>query len=378
MRIVLVSGSWPPDRCGVGDYSDRLAAELAPRGVDLVRFGSPRALRTQDIRRAAHDIRAQRPDIVHIQYPTAGYGRSLCPSLLPAMLDCPVLVTLHEYSIFGRYRWPWFAGYAYGSKAVIFTTEAERALFVRRMPAMRARTEVIPIGSNIPEGPDLPRDPRSVCYFGLLIPRKGIETFLALARKLAGSTPAIRFAIIGSFPASSAAYAERVLREARELGVQCLVGLTAEEVARQLKSISYAYLPFPDQVTERRGSLLAALTNGMTVLAPHGPLTPPWLKAVVADADSADAAAERLREMMNGNLNGKPTGALSDRFAWSNIAAEHVSLYDSVLHHRRRCQSPGSPCGHDHSSDTEPAAIRVRHGPPGLETIISRFRTARR
>lgn len=108
-RVLMVSGSWPPQVCGVGDYTERLCRELEQGGVDVVRFaddGLARPYSPNAVRRADEaDC-----DVVHVQYPTAGYGRSLTPSALPAGIRSkPVVVTLHEYSVFRWYRRAWFS-----------------------------------------------------------------------------------------------------------------------------------------------------------------------------------------------------------------------------------------------------------------------------
>lgn len=110
--VVMVSGSWPPEACGVGDYTERLCRALEESGISVNRFHDPRL--SQLYARGTIDRVANVAcDLVHIQYPTAGYGRSCIPAALPsAVRDKPVIVTLHEYSIFRWYRRPWFSPYA--------------------------------------------------------------------------------------------------------------------------------------------------------------------------------------------------------------------------------------------------------------------------
>ena len=90
MRIMIVSGSVPPEPCGVGDHAARLAQELSERdGVEVAILTSewikpepqgkvaffPVVKRGPGGLRAAFASLAEwKPDIVHIQWPTQGYA----------------------------------------------------------------------------------------------------------------------------------------------------------------------------------------------------------------------------------------------------------------------------------------------------------------
>ena len=113
MRVLLVSGSIPPEWCGVGDTTALLARALAKQpdveaGILTARGEMPdpsvTIVRTKDwslwrslaiLRR----IRSWRPDVVHFQYPTEGYRGQGAPWLLPLlcrMTGLRVVMTWHE------------------------------------------------------------------------------------------------------------------------------------------------------------------------------------------------------------------------------------------------------------------------------------------
>jgi len=117
LRVLLVAGSFPPMRCGVGDYSYGLAKALA---VDqalhiavLTSVSGGGAAKTDGIEvyplmkhwsiaetpQVVTCIRQWSPDIVHIQYPTQGYGNGFLPWILPIiafMMRKKVVQTWHE------------------------------------------------------------------------------------------------------------------------------------------------------------------------------------------------------------------------------------------------------------------------------------------
>src|SRR3954467_13740391 len=120
MRVLLITGSYPPMRCGVGDYSERLAYALErhaqvevevltstmdaappPAGRPSVHY----EVRTWEKAGVFDFLKAMwriRPHLVHIQFPTQGYVRSVgalhwIPFLCRYVFRVPVVQTWHEY-----------------------------------------------------------------------------------------------------------------------------------------------------------------------------------------------------------------------------------------------------------------------------------------
>ena len=97
----MVTGSFPDDPCGVGDYTARLSQELARQGMhvcilttDLPEIKSldhhsitvckvVKSWRLYNTFRFVRSLKAMKPDLIHIQYPTRGYRWFLLPNLLP-------------------------------------------------------------------------------------------------------------------------------------------------------------------------------------------------------------------------------------------------------------------------------------------------------
>ena len=104
MKVLMVSGSWPPEPCGVGDYASRLSDALEDVGIDLLRFGGKQALRMRNLHQSLGQVRNLEADIIHLQYPTMAYGRSFAPPLFAMLAEVPVVVTLHKFDGFRFYR----------------------------------------------------------------------------------------------------------------------------------------------------------------------------------------------------------------------------------------------------------------------------------
>lgn len=354
MKVLMVSGSWPPEPCGVGDYASRLSDALEDIGIDLLRFGGKQALRMRNLHQSLGQVRNLEADIIHLQYPTMAYGRSFAPPLFAMLARVPVVVTLHKFDGFRFYRLPWFLPYAMSVDALLFTTPSERDAFCRRLRRVPAVNEIIPIGSNIPAAPEQPRRPRSVCYFGLIMPDKGLEKFIELMQRLAGQNFA--FTVIGSIPPKWRAYGEEVATKIRTLGGRMVMNAAPDVVALQLRQNRYIYLPFPDGATDRRGSLLAALVNEITVLAPLTDISRPPITDYVVHAGTPQEAAALLLEFEDGRRarqEGARFTSVSD-YDWHTIALRHQHVYETVL--ARRSAPRKSPAAADTAAATEDAS----------------------
>lgn len=334
-NVLLVSGSWPPQVCGVGDYTQVLSQQLTKAGIAVRRFGSDRfsQLYAPSI---LEEIERTDCDLVHIQYPTAGYGRSLTPSAIARRIRSrPIVVTLHEYSVFKPYRRAWFSSFAGHCAARIFTTGEERALFEQRFPRRRGVDATIEIGSNVPAAAGRQRQPNLVCYFGLIAPNKGLEAFLDLARLARLSSSSLRFELIGAVPDRYRRYADDIIAQATATGITVSPQLPDHEVAAHLAEATFAYLPFPDGASAKRGTLAAAFVNGLMVATQHSVITPDWIRGATLDTASPQDALNALAR-----LQANPTARadLSRRvetaarhFRWDAIADQHVALYQTLL-----------------------------------------------
>ena len=116
MKVLLVTAEYPPMVGGVGDYTRRLAQELACRDVEVAvltssgaRLAEPGVQVLPDVPRwdfrlfrlVRQVIAQERPDAVHIQYQTAAYGMHPAINLLPGRLrrthpGLPVVTTFHD------------------------------------------------------------------------------------------------------------------------------------------------------------------------------------------------------------------------------------------------------------------------------------------
>jgi len=332
MKIAMITGSYPPSVCGAGDYTERLMNSLEQRGhsVEIITGGG---WGLSDAPAVLKRIEACGADITHLQYPTVGYGRKLGPQLI-ALVERGV-VTIHEASQTHMLRrlslFPLFC-----SRHIVFTNGYEREYAGGIAPWIRRRSSVIPIGSNVPRGRvDGERRLNEVIYFGLLRPVKGLENVLELAGMIKQRVSGMAVRIVGLTLKEHEQYLDALRRKSADLPVMWDLGLSDQEAADRLAKAAIAYVPFPDGVSERRGSLLALLANGVATITTRGRQTPSALDRAVEFAASPTEAMSIVETLRSDRLRRE---ALSEQgmryaaqFSWSDIADRHIRVYQSVL-----------------------------------------------
>jgi glycosyltransferase involved in cell wall biosynthesis len=333
MKIVFLTGSYPPDACGVGDYTGQLAEALRRKGV-AVEVICRVKWSLGNIGGILRAVRSLRPNIVHIQYPTVGFGKKLTPQLLSLAMPC--VITIHEASEAHVLRQLSLYPFSLRSEHVIFTTPYERDHAVRRAPWIARKCSVIPVGSSIRTAElGRPRNAREIVSFGLFRPQKGLEDVFALAEliKAAGAPLSIR--LIGKpYPAGSP-YFEGLRQRSRDLPITWDIDLGEDAVAERLAGTSIGYMPFPDGASGRRTSLLALLANGVATITTRGAHTPQDMDKAVLFSRGPEETFRMIEELCSDDafrerLSGKGR-AYAAQFSWDAIAQRHVELYERLI-----------------------------------------------
>ena len=337
VKIAIISGNFPPDICGVGDYTEQLINVLNECPVEISKIHSS-GWGIRDFFSLRLQLDKIQPDVINIQYPTQAYGASIVPHLLALTARCPVLLTLHEFS-----DSHWLRRLSIRFLALkpgchmIFTSMAEKKNFNSSPRLFRQdAADVIPISSNIPLLASTGyRAENSVAYFGMLRPDKGIEEFLELVRLARVKGSELNFVIIGACPEKDRHYCQQQIELARKLGIEVCLNLSPDCVAKRLSKIRFGYLPFPDGASARRGSLLAMLGNGICVLTRKGESTPTNLDSCVLYTRNPEHALQVLCE-----LTIKPEcidGLVSAgiryvrQHSWSNIAQQYMQIIKRLV-----------------------------------------------
>jgi len=393
MKVLFLSGEFPPEVGGVGDYTAFLAGALQEQGVEVVVLTS-RRVRVAKQPFAVHSrmphwgwsawltalrvAREEGPDVVHLQYQTAAYAMHPAVCLLPAWLrgkGYNVATTFHDlrepyvFPKAGPLRRLLTRTLAGSSAAVVAVTPEDLALLRDWLEPALDRLHAIPIGSNILPPADGPTDAERaafrarfgvladealVGYFGMLNESKGLETLLESFAQLVSGGVACRLLIIGGEAGASDPTNEGARRRFVEAlsarGLAEVVSFTGHlepaGVSLALASLDVCLLPYREGVSLRRGSLMAAMAHGCPIVTttPSAPAAPaaPGLPLPAGERDvllvpSEDAVALAVaarRLVSDPELRrrlGEEAQALARSFTWDKIARAHVSLYETLI-----------------------------------------------
>jgi glycosyltransferase involved in cell wall biosynthesis len=387
LRILFVTGEYPPMEGGVADYTHTLGCTLRAMGHTVAVLtataagsspgpGAPevfawvprwdwRMWRILDER-----IASWRPAVVHIQYQTAAFAMHPAINLWawrpwrrPGVLTA---VTFHDLKV------PYLLPKAQPLRRWVTATLARRVdLTITTNPEDTAQARVwrpdiieIPIGSNITPAPSPDFDPMPrraalglgagaalIGYFGFLNASKGGEVLVdVLARLVAAGRDAHLLMIGGRTGASdptNVAYGQRVEARIAALGLGDRVHWTghlpAAEVSAALWTTDVCLLPYRDGASYRRGSFMAALAHGLPIVTTTPAVPYPdlvdgetVLLARPDDVAGLTAAVERVLDdpALRTRL-GRAAARLARRFRWEDIAAATLRAYEDALARRR-------------------------------------------
>ncbi len=371
-KVAIISGTFPPMRCGVGDYTAMLSQHLAGQAVTVSVLTSTAAQalpgpvevlpmvpqwRWGSIKLIIDQLRILSPDIVLMQWPTAAYGRSLAINYLPRAIknnfpELPLVATLHEL----RYFKPWTRlrlHWLYQAASQLILVDPQDRAYVPDPLTWTLPMATIPIGSSIPVAPARDRSryrrqwglapqEKVIVFFGMANAPKGL---LALVDSLAGLTYLPFKLLLVTELKPEQPYQKKVLNrlEQTRLVERTIIvsNRPAREVAGLLASADMAVLPFEDGVSLKRSSLMACLQQGLPVIT-----TEPWeeeqrqswfrhevnmLLVPPHDRQVLNSAIERLiHDRPLGQKLSQGAKALAGQFVWETIAKQHIRIFKKL------------------------------------------------
>lgn len=376
MRIGLVTGEYPPDQGGVGDFSRELGRALSRLGhqVHVITTGpsdDPEQVGEEalTVHRAVHGwgwgcwrevlrvARQEDLEALDLQYQAAAYGMHPAINFPPRRGRVPTIVTFHDLKV--PYLFPkagplrrWVVRtLARRADGVIVTNREDFLQLEEQIPP--SRLSLIPIGSNVTPTPPLGFD-RSVertrwglgaevvllGYFGFLNQSKGGEELIRSLESLIEAGVDAYLLMIGGRTGSSdptnRAYLARVRELIGALGLRERVHwtgyVTPAEVSASLLATDVCVLPYRDGVSFRRGSLLACLAHGRAVVTTQPAVELPQVRdgenmLLVEPKDPGTLARAVKRVVDSPDLRARleaGAAALAQEFSWERIARRTV------------------------------------------------------
>jgi polysaccharide biosynthesis protein PslF len=390
MRILFITGEFPPMQGGVGDYTHELGQALQDLGCEVQvltssQAGSARRLTVRPVidrwdwscwRRILTVVEDYRPDVLHIQYQAAAFAMHPAINLLPRRLrlgatghqraagrPCSA-VTFHDLKV--PYLFPkagplrrWVIGELARQSDLAITTN--RQDFEELQQHLGSPPALLPIGSNIiprlPPGYDReawrarwgagPGD-LLLCFFGFVNDRKGVDTLVhALKMLVSDPTCPVKPLLLmmggqtGASDPTNVAWLARIEALIVELGLEERIRWTGylpgEEISASFHAADLCVLPFRDGVSFLHGTFHAALAHGTPILTTQPGIHLPELVHegnVFLVPPNQPAALAQAIVRLEADLDlrhslGAGAAILSQRFRWDVIARNLQDLYAS-------------------------------------------------
>lgn len=338
MKITMITGSFPPDVCGVGDYTYLLHKELGKSEDDISIFYR-KNWSIANFFKYLRQLVSIRADYNHLQYPTEGYGYSFLPLLLFAFLPRKTrIITIHEFSNRTRKARLFTALLLYLFPRIICTNHEEYSYIKKYRILRNKEIKIINIGSNIRPSQNFSRGfterKFDIGYFGHIRPEKGIEDFIDTIRSLNARIP-IKCCIVGQVLGRFEVYFNTLQKRCEGLPIEFILNKESDEVSNILSQIRICYLPFPDGISSRRGSMLAAAMANCIIVSRKSTIKEvnnffePFTYLLDDVSLGPDLLYNILKEFAVTKLN---TSVLGAKFDWNQIVKEHLAFYNEVIY----------------------------------------------
>ncbi len=299
-RIAWITPGYPPDHGGVSDHSYALVSALRSAGHDVLVCSRPHE---RDLKLLDAELSAYAPDLVVVAYVPLGFAPhtgGIAPSFalwcvgLRKRLRCRAILLAHEASLpaaglwqrrdfklaaLGAVQIAQFILLAGGFDSVLFSNMGTLQIWARGPSCLVNRFHTIRICSNIPyiasadPVADLAASGASVPSQTILFLGSGHESVLfdyveEAFIELLEIEPNVCLVIVGM----TLEKLRRLRPSLADLGarVQALGYVAATQVSLWLQVSTMVLAPLAEGVSARKGTVMAALQHGKTVVTTRG------------------------------------------------------------------------------------------------------------
>lgn len=361
-RVLVVV---PSERGGTTQYTHNLADALAAGGHAVTVAGAiggelgglarryalveafARPLGPVGLLRLVRAARTFRPDVVHFQ--GAQHPEFYLGLWLLLRLATPAVFVWTPQDVLSNTRRRWHpslyrALYA-RMRHVFLNAEQNRRLVAERFGVAPSRTTVLPMPDLLafarrdltPVAPPVPAQRRVVLCFGLIEPRKGIDTLIAAFARLRAAVPEAFLVVAGKPLVDLAPYRAAITAHGLDADVLVLPRYADfAEMAGLFEAARVVVLPYREGWNS--GVLAAAFgfhkpvvataVGGFDEVVEHertGLLVPPGEPAALADALARVLADDDLYARMRAGVAAAAAAA-----SWERVAAITAAVYDRV------------------------------------------------
>jgi glycosyltransferase involved in cell wall biosynthesis len=295
-KVAIITGTYPPEKCGVGDFTFNMLQTAEARDWELFYFKNWKLSTLID---KISKTNKSKSKIINMQYPSMGYGYSIVPHLLCFYFSVfstkKFTITFHEFSRLGKKSKAASLVFLIFSWKVIFTNEYERQTAIKQFDFIKNKSYVIKIYSNINPAkllPEINERKYDIGYFGFISPLKGLEDFIFVSKKILLKNPDYQIFIMGQTQPEYEIYYTNIIEEAKKNNITLFLNQPENFVSLTLSNTKLCYLPYPDGISERRGSFLAVVLNLCLIHTTKGIFTTKAHKNFCTFSESKYAASD--------------------------------------------------------------------------------------
>ncbi len=297
----MITGTYPPEICGAGDYTQKI---LHTQNSKKWKLYYPQIWSIRSLYEKIREINSLNIDVINLQYPTMGYKRSFLPHILCVYYSVfthkSFSVTIHEYTQLSiKAKTAAFFLLLFSNK-LIFTNQFELESAAKTVPNLKRKSTIIKIYTNIESAPNLKKIEErkyDLIYFGLIRPNKGIENFIDVAGKLKQTHPLLKVIVVGKTQPEHIEYAESQVKYLEQYKIETIFNKEEKIVSSLIADTKISYLPFPDGISERRGSALAILKNGGLLVTTKGKFTTKGFETCCSFASNNEIAVKTIEDL---------------------------------------------------------------------------------
>jgi glycosyltransferase involved in cell wall biosynthesis len=353
MRILIVTGRYPPLKCGIGFYTRELSKSLSLTGKHvsvLSTFSSrePKNIQGVELLHGVKNwnflsiftvnkiIKKWKPDVIHVQFPTHAFFESISYSLIPILGFClgkKIVMTWHEsFSLSNFFKF--FLLSVVPSKIIVVRPNYKNLLPFYKFLASHKTFNFIPNASTLPrvnlsitkkkllKKKYILGKNRLIIYFGFIYPHKGVENILQIAN------PKTDQIIIAADldPKNDYHRSLKYLIKSKWSDNISLINYMPENDLAALLNVADAIiLPFRDGGGAWNTSIHAAVSSRSFLLT-----TSTDASGFNEDLNTYHSSIDNINEMRDALNKYSGTKNLIDTLpdSWAEISKKHIQAYD--------------------------------------------------
>jgi glycosyltransferase involved in cell wall biosynthesis len=380
LKVAIFCPNYPPsaEEGGISHYVRCLAHNLSNAGDNIFIIagkeycgsgedGRIRVLRFpvkwnyRAVRQIFDQLRANNIEIINLQYSPVLYPEQF--KLAWNYLTRNFVSTISFHTLWGGSKLNYLFAFnlLYTTNGVIATNSEVIYLLKKYFPFFLKKSHHIPIASNIKSTKPQKNQQKKIdakfsikpdevilAYFGMAYPGKGMRLLFETAKILMCKYNLnFKLLVIGGGISDVPEYVEEKKSLARALGIYNRVIFTgriaSNEVSELLNASSVVLLPFTSGVSDRRGSLMAALSHKKAIVTTKPALEIDLFKngenMVWPDQTHAENLADKVKLVLQNMVfrqrleNGAI--ALAQKYCWKDIAENTRNFFEILISNKK-------------------------------------------